>query len=150
MNKEEGILDASEHLRKAALEYLGECGQPVMAGAGCYHSSKRSPAKAKRMRPISALRLRLTRRLADAGFVVDPNNITGARGWYRINQRFDDKIVTWECKALRQGTSYPFVHLVSYQTMTECARFGVDVSPDNSSNPVETLFWVNPKQALLK
>lgn len=69
-------------------------------------------------------RQKLAKRLADDhDFHVDPSAITGAQGFYRINQRFDDMVVTWECYAHKVGEKFPR-HIVSYGTMTECARFG--------------------------
>jgi hypothetical protein len=63
-------------------------------------------------------RERLARRLRDAGHDVDAHRISYPRGWYRINQRFDDTIVTWE---VFTGD----VWLWSYDTITVCARRGV-------------------------
>jgi hypothetical protein len=93
------------------------------------------------MRP----RDQLVDRLLDLGWTVTigPH---GAVGWYRVNRRFDDTIVTWECWAHRTGDNPDFQskHLVSYDTMTACARRGCRVSE------IGDVWWVSVTQSAHK
>jgi len=74
------------------------------------------------MRPKRTVRDRLAERLLALGWTVAPGHkINGAVGYYRINQRFDDTTVTWETWAIARGQCFA-THLVSYDTMTACAR----------------------------
>jgi hypothetical protein len=67
-------------------------------------------------------RERLEQKLLSLGWRIAPGHkLNSAQGWYRINQRFDDTIVTWETWAERKGDLFP-KHLVSYDTMRACAR----------------------------
>jgi hypothetical protein len=79
--------------------------------------------------------------LGSLGWLIAPGHRLGStHGWYRVNQRFDDTIVTWDVWAYRAGTN-PDVgarHLVSYDTMTACAR-GCSVTPQGDGN---LLWWV--------
>jgi hypothetical protein len=69
-----------------------------------------------------SVRDRLAARLLTLGWTIAPGHkINGALGWYRVNQGYDDTIVTWETWAIAPG-QYFAEHLVSYDTMTACAR----------------------------
>jgi hypothetical protein len=87
------------------------------------------------------VRERLEERLRSLGWTIEPGHrLNTTAGWYRVNQRFDDTIVCWETWARRATDLFPH-HLVSYDTMTECAR-GCVVDPEpNERHP--NLFWVS-------
>ena len=86
----------------------------------------------------------LARRLAADGWIVTVGPI-GAVGGYRRWKRLDDTIVCWEAWAynpeVRQVRIAPGAHLVSYDTMTACARHGVTIRPDRDDD--WTLAWVD-------
>lgn len=68
------------------------------------------------------VRERLEQRLRACGWTIEPGHaLETTTGWYRANQKWDDTIVCWDTWARRPGDFFP-VHLVSYDTMTACAR----------------------------
>lgn len=73
------------------------------------------------------VRERLAKRLASMGYEVEGGayGIVGALGRNRIPS-CDDTTVCWECEVgftrLPDGSTRPPLHVVSYDTMTACAR----------------------------
>lgn len=68
-----------------------------------------------------SLRERLCARLADVGFKVAPTDIHPAMGGARSSPNID--AYRWEAHGLVDGVT---AWIVSYDTMTDCARFGID------------------------
>lgn len=73
----------------------------------------------------SPLRERLTARLAEIGITVAPEEFTPAKGWYRTAAVAD--CVRWEAHGF--GRSGVVRYLCSFDTMTDCARYGVTIEP---------------------
>jgi len=72
-------------------------------------------------------RERLAQHLRATGYEVEAEDIHGALGWYRIEQKYDDMTVCWEVWAVKAGESANLPHyLYSRSTMTDCARRGVE------------------------
>ena len=68
------------------------------------------------------VRERLEERLRACGWTIEPGHaLMSAVGWYRVNRRWDDTTVCWDTWARRSGDLFPH-HLVSFDTMTSCAR----------------------------
>lgn len=81
------------------------------------------------------VRERLQRRLADLGWTIAPGHtLVSAQGYYRVTAHLDDTTTCWSTYALREGDPYPS-QLVSYDTMTSCAR-GCTVAGKDG------LYWV--------
>ncbi len=77
-------------------------------------------------RPLRSLRERLCQRLAKVGVTVAPSDIYPAKGGARSSPTAD--CYRWEAHGTIQGAP---VLLTSFDTMTDCARFGID--PDIGS-----------------
>lgn len=84
-------------------------------------------------------RERLARRLRDEGFDVDAHRISFCHGWYRINQKYDDTIVTWEVYTPEGGW------LWSYDTITDCARRGVNFGERGDGYGIQVFANEKPK-----
>jgi hypothetical protein len=82
------------------------------------YTAKRGNSKRKNLRE------RLSARLAEAGYDVDPASFTPAQGWCRSAPHADT--YRWEAFANGPGRAW----LTSYDTMTDCARYGVIVDDD--------------------
>lgn len=67
---------------------------------------------------MNALRRRLSRRLAEVGLDVAPEEIYPATGWYRTAPQAD--VYRWTAFTRGRGQ-----FLCSYDTMSDCARYGV-------------------------
>jgi hypothetical protein len=78
------------------------------------------------------VRARLAARLAGAGYPLDVGP-TGAQGYYRISKRLDDTTTCWD-GYVRRGIRW--LHVVSYDTMSDCVRYGFDTAE------VDSLVWV--------
>jgi len=85
------------------------------------------------------VRRALIKRLDALGWVVTIGPI-GAVGGYRRWRHLDDTTVCWEAHAHRKGETLT-KHLVSYDTMTACAR-GCTVEPDGN------VAWVHAERAV--
>ena len=76
-------------------------------------------------RPRTTLRERLAKRLQDAGVIVLPSDFRPVQGGERssaINETY-----RWEAAGERNGVG---IWLVSFSTMTDCAKHGVIVERD--------------------
>jgi hypothetical protein len=81
-------------------------------------------------------REKLAELLRDAGYNVEAKDISGAKGWYRIEQKYDDRTVCWEASATKTGESSVLRYFVySRATMTECARRGITLIDDGGLPP---------------
>jgi hypothetical protein len=92
-------------------------------------------------------RERLAERLTEAGYHVAPTQIHGVKGFWRIEQRYDDQMVCWEATVHLHPLDWPFsINLYSYDTMTDCASRGITIGKFERN---ENVCWVhaNPKKA---
>ena len=88
------------------------------------------------------IRIRLARKLAQAGYDIQPEDLHSATGYNRIQQT-DDTTLTWEGWGTERATGRS-VHLVSYTAMTELLREGFTVN--FSDGPYGDGFtWVDSK-----
>ena len=64
-------------------------------------------------------------------------DIVGVKGANRTLAKYDDTILTWEADLRPPGfesdsiSSFGSVHVVSWDTMTACARHGVSINDDD-------------------
>ena len=72
----------------------------------------------------------LEARLDALGFVL-VSNIHGVLGGWRQQQFYDDTTVCWETWGYRKSDPPVLIkNIVSYDTMTDCARHGIEESGD--------------------
>ena len=109
-----------------------------------------------RNRGPGRVRIKLAALIGKYGYLVEAENLRSAEGWYRINQKYDDTTLTWEVwvkagTAERQdphGNPWPYtapdqdVNLGSYDTMSECIKYGIDIDPKTDYFSV---IWVDAK-----
>jgi hypothetical protein len=90
------------------------------------------------------IREQLETRLNMLGWIIAPGHaLNSAVGYYRVNQKFDDTIVTWETWAYRKDDRFKNPkHLVSYNTMSACVK-GCTIRPDDARSKTESLYWVD-------
>lgn len=95
------------------------------------------------MKARATIRERLEGVLNKLGWIIAPGHtLNSVQGFYRVNQKFDDTIVTWETWAYREDDRFKDPkHLVSYDTMSACVK-GCEVTPDDPRSKAETLYWV--------
>jgi hypothetical protein len=90
-------------------------------------------------------RERLAERLEALGFIL-MGNIMGVLGGVRRMQFWDDQIVTWEVVARRPGDPEVLQQrLVSYDTMTACARRGIELGEEEFP-----IIFINAKKSTEK
>ena len=79
-----------------------------------------------RYREPGRLRWRLAELLEDAGYKISPYELYPAQGYHR--QKRSD-CYSWEGFGELNGVT---VWFTSWDTMTECVRFGIHIEPDGS------------------
>jgi hypothetical protein len=78
--------------------------------------------------------------LLEIGIVVEPSSFRAAVGYWRTDPRAD--CYRWEAIGVFEGRTY---NLGSYDTMTECARVGVQAEFDILGSSLEVSAAPDPR-----